>query len=51
VRVWEGQFMEELIINIILIVVNFCGVEYREELILNITAFFYQDLGRAIMDN
>jgi hypothetical protein len=33
--------MEELILNIIVIVVKFCGGEYREELILNITAFIF----------
>jgi hypothetical protein len=37
---WEGKFMEELVLNITLIVVRFCGGEYRVELILNITAFF-----------
>jgi hypothetical protein len=38
--VWKGQFMEELILNISVIVVRFCRGEYREDLILNFTAFF-----------
>jgi hypothetical protein len=46
-RSWEGQFMEELILTITVIVVRFCRGEYREELILNATAFFCEDLVKA----
>jgi hypothetical protein len=39
VRVWEGEYREELILNITVFVVSVCVVEYREELILNVTVF------------
>jgi hypothetical protein len=39
VRVWGGQYREELILNITVFVVRVWGGQYREELILNITVF------------
>jgi hypothetical protein len=38
--------MEGLIINITVIVVSFCGGEYRFELILNVTEFYLRGSGK-----
>jgi len=48
VRVCEGQYREELILNIILFIVRVWEWQYRQELILNIIVFFCEVLGRAI---
>jgi len=45
--VWGGQYSEELILNITVLVVRICGGQYRQELILNDTVLC-EDLGRAI---
>jgi hypothetical protein len=37
VRVWGGEYREELILNVTVFVVMVWGGEYREELILNVT--------------
>ena len=37
VRVWGGEYREELILNVTVFVVRVWGGQYREELILNIT--------------
>ena len=47
VRVWGGQYREELILNVSLFVVRIWGWQYREELILNFSVCF-EGLGRAI---
>jgi hypothetical protein len=39
VRVWGGQYREELILNVTVFVVRVWGVQYREEKMLNITVF------------
>jgi hypothetical protein len=39
VRVWGGQYREELILNVTVLVESVWGGQYREELILNVTAF------------
>ena len=39
VRVWGGQYREELILNITVFVVRVWGMQNREELILNVTVF------------
>ena len=39
VRVWGGQYREELILNVTVFVVRVWGVQYKEELILNVTLF------------
>jgi len=39
VRVWGGQYREELILNVTVFVVRVWGGHYREELILNVTVF------------
>ena len=43
-RVWGGQYREELILNVTVLVVRVWGGEYREEPILNDTVqpFYYQ---------
>ena len=38
-RVWGGQYREELILNVTVFVVRVWGGHYREELILNVTVF------------
>jgi len=38
-RVWGGQYREELILNVTVFVVRMWGGQYREELILNVTVF------------
>ena len=48
VRVWGGQYREELILNVTVFVVRVWGGQYREELILNGTMFFTEGLGSAI---
>ena len=48
VSVWEGQYIEELILNVTLFVVRFCGGQYREEMILNVTVFLFENLGSSI---
>ena len=40
VRVWGGQYREELILNVTVFDVRVWGGQYREELILNVTVFF-----------
>jgi hypothetical protein len=40
--------MEELILNITVIIVRFCGGKYIEELILKFRAFFCEGLGMGI---
>jgi hypothetical protein len=47
VRVWEGQYREELILNVTLFVVTDWGWQMREDLILSVTVFC-DGLGRAI---
>ena len=47
VRVWGGQYREELILNVTVCVVRVCGGQYIEELIINDTVFC-EGLGRAI---
>jgi len=37
--VWGGQYREELILNVTVLVVRIWGGQYREELILNVTVF------------
>jgi hypothetical protein len=37
VRVWGGQYREELLLNVTSFVVRIGGGQYREELILNVT--------------
>ena len=37
VRIWGGQYREELIQNVTVLVVSVLGGQYREELILNVT--------------
>ena len=39
VRVWGGEYREELILNVTVFVVSDWGGQYREELILNVTVF------------
>ena len=39
VRVWGGQYREELILNVTLFVVRVWGVQYREELAVNLIVF------------
>ena len=39
VRVWGGQYREELILNVIVFVVRVWGEQYREELIQNVAVF------------
>jgi len=39
VRVWGGQYREELIVNVTVFVVRVWGGQYREELIVNVTMF------------
>ena len=39
VRVWGGQYREQLILNATVFVVRVWGGQYREELILNVTVF------------
>ena len=39
VRVWGGQYREELILNVTVFVVRVWGGQYREELMLNVTVF------------
>ena len=39
VRVWGGQYREEMILNVTVFVVRVWGGKCREELILNITVF------------
>jgi len=39
VRVWGGQYREDLILKITVFVVRVWGEQYREDLILNITVF------------
>ena len=39
VRVWGGQYREELIVNVTVFVVRDWGRKYREELIVNVTVF------------
>jgi hypothetical protein len=48
VRVWGGQYREELILNVTVFVVRVRGGQYREELILNVTVFFVSFWWRAI---
>jgi hypothetical protein len=48
VRVWGGQYREELILNVTVIVVRVWGGQYREELILNVNCVCCEGLGRAI---
>jgi len=47
VRVWGGQYREELILNITVFVVRVWEGQYREELILNVTVCC-ESLGRVI---
>ena len=39
VRVWGGQYREELILNITVFVMRVWGEQNREELILNVSVF------------
>ena len=39
VRVWGGQYRQELILNVTLCFVRVWGGQYREELIVNVTVF------------
>ena len=39
-RVWGGQYREELILKFTVFVVRVWRGQYREELILNVTVFF-----------
>jgi len=48
VRVWGGQYREELILNVTVFVVRVWGGQYREELILNVTVFVVRVWWRAI---
>jgi hypothetical protein len=48
VRVWGGQYREELILNVTVLVVMFSERQYREELILNVTVFVVRVWWRAI---
>jgi hypothetical protein len=41
--VWEGEYTEELILNVSVLVVKVWGWEYREELILNIAVIVVSD--------
>jgi hypothetical protein len=42
-RVWGGEYRDELILNVTVLDVRAWGVEYREGLILNITVFNVRD--------
>jgi len=44
----EGQYSEELILNVTVCVVRVWGGQYREELILNVTVFVVRVWWRAI---
>jgi len=46
VSVWEGQYREDLILNITSFVVMFWEVQYTEELILNVTVVVMRVWGR-----
>ena len=48
VRVWGGQYREDLILNDTLLVVSVWGGQYRGELILHDNVFFCVGLGMAI---
>jgi len=48
VRVWEGQYREELIQNVTVFVVRVWEGQYREELKQNVTLFVVMVWGRAI---
>ena len=48
IRVWGGEYREELILNVTVFVVIVLGGEYREELILNITVFVVRVWVRGI---
>jgi len=48
VRVWEGQYREELILNVTLFFVRVWGGQYRKELILNVTVFVVRVWLRAL---
>ena len=45
--VWEGEYREELILNVTVFVVRVWGGEYREELILNVTVFVVRAQGEG----
>ena len=47
VRVWGGQYREELMLNVTVFVVRVWGEQYREELILNVTVFVVRVWWRA----
>ena len=47
VRVWGGEYREDLIVNVTVFVVRVWGGQYREELILNVTVCC-EGLGRGI---
>ena len=47
-RVWGGQYREELILNVTVLVVMVWEGEYREELILNVTVLVVRVWRRAI---
>jgi len=48
VRVWGGQYREELILNVTVFVVRVWGGQYGGELILNITVFVVRVWQRGI---
>ena len=47
-RVWGGQYREELILNVTMFVMRVWVGQYREELILNVTVFVVRVWQRAI---
>jgi hypothetical protein len=49
VRVWGGQYREELILNVTVFVVRVWGGEYRAKMIMNITVF--EDLAEANLES
>jgi len=48
VRVWGGQYREELLLSVTVFVVWVWGGQYREELILNVTVIVVGDWRKAI---
>jgi len=47
-KVWAGQYREELILNVTVFLVRVWGWQYREELLMNITEFVLSVWRRAI---
>jgi len=48
VRVWGGQYREELILKVTVFILRVWGGQYREKLILNVTVFIVRVWQRGI---